>query len=64
MKVSPDQALMIGDSASDILAAHQAGVRSIGVGWATKGAAQLQSAKATYMISRMDELMALIPKIV
>ena len=64
LQVPADQALMIGDSASDILAAHQAGVRSVGVGWATKGTAQLHSANVTYMISRMDELITLIPQLV
>ncbi len=63
LQVIPENALMVGDSVSDIVAAQRAGVRSIGVGWATKGASSLQNAGATYMIYSMDQLITLIQTI-
>lgn len=58
--VPASEALMVGDSQYDILAARDAGVPSVGVGWSLKGEEHLRRFDPTYLIHDMREL----PKIV
>jgi pyrophosphatase PpaX len=58
--VRPEEAVMVGDSHYDILAAHRAGVRAVGVSWSLKGEAFLRRYGADWIIRDMRELPALV----
>jgi len=51
---------MVGDSASDIRAAQEAGVKSIAVSWGHQGADRLALAGPDYLVHAPGELLALI----
>jgi pyrophosphatase PpaX len=53
-------ALMIGDSQFDLLAAQQAGVDAIGVGWSLKGEQHLRQFPPVTIIHEMQELLSII----
>jgi phosphoglycolate phosphatase len=55
---------MVGDSASDIRAAKEAGVKSIAVSWGHQSAETLIRAKPDYLVHTPEELHKLINKIV
>jgi pyrophosphatase PpaX len=57
---SPEHALMVGDSQYDLLAARDAGVRSVGVAWSLQGEAWLSQFNPTYMIESMLDLLAIV----
>ncbi|RAL24510.1 pyrophosphatase PpaX [Thermoflavimicrobium daqui] len=65
LKASPEQALMVGDSRYDLLAAERAGVDSVAVGWSLHFD-ELKSYRPTYIIQDMQELLDIveIPKVV
>lgn len=54
------RALMVGDSPFDIQAAHEAGVRSVAVGWSLKGEDELRRFAPHMFIRDMRELLAII----
>jgi pyrophosphatase PpaX len=53
-------ALMIGDSQFDLLAAQQAGVDAVGVGWSLKGENHLRQFPPVTIIHDMQDLLAII----
>lgn len=53
----PTQAIMIGDSVSDILAGKNAGMQTCAVGWVTRNKKQLMETNPDLIIYRMDELL-------
>lgn len=53
---SPEEALMIGDSPSDIESGRRAGTKTIGVSWSIKGEAMIREANPDYVIHDMYEL--------
>ncbi|KQL55710.1 MULTISPECIES: pyrophosphatase PpaX [Bacillaceae] len=55
-----EEAIMVGDNSHDILAAKNAGIISVGVGWALKGEAFLKSFEPDYIIQSMDHLLAIV----
>ncbi|MGY6587593.1 MAG: phosphoglycolate phosphatase [Wenzhouxiangella sp.] len=55
--VSPGQAVMVGDSEADILAARQAGCRAVLVRWGYAGAAPINDWQADAIIDRPDALL-------
>ncbi|WJH35740.1 pyrophosphatase PpaX [Paenibacillus aurantius] len=55
----PERTLMVGDSSYDLLAARNAGVRSVGVAWSMKGEAYLKEFDPDYLIHDMRELLAI-----
>jgi len=57
---APENAVMVGDSEPDILAAKNAGVKSIAVTYGFRSRAQLELLKPDLMIDRADELIELI----
>jgi phosphoglycolate phosphatase len=50
---------MLGDSVSDVLAAQQAGVRSIAVAWGHQSVARLAAAAPDYLVRAPGELLAI-----
>ncbi len=62
LHAEPSQTMMVGDSISDIQAAQNAGVVSVGVSWSIKGRAALESAEPDYIIDDMGELLDIIHK--
>jgi len=56
LKSDPDKVIMVGDSASDILAANAAGIKSIAVDYGYPQGQDLISLGASAWISSMDEL--------
>ncbi|MFB4210421.1 pyrophosphatase PpaX [Shouchella sp. JSM 1781072] len=54
---SPEEAIMVGDNSHDVLAGQRAGTISVGVGWALKGEAYLQSFNPDFIIHSMDDLL-------
>lgn len=57
---SPDCALMIGDSVSDIAAGQRAGTYTAGVSWSIKGADALLRQRPHYMLARMPQLLGIL----
>jgi phosphoglycolate phosphatase len=49
--------VFIGDTDIDIITAHNAGMRSIGVTWGFRSADELRAAGATHVIDRPLELL-------
>jgi phosphoglycolate phosphatase len=62
--VSAGEAVMIGDSEADILAAQGAGVRSIAVGYSYQTLESLSRHNPTYMVQTVDDLHTLIKTLV
>ncbi len=58
--VTPDQALHVGDTASDIKAARAAGVGAVGVSWGFRTRDELIEAGAERVIDHPSELLALL----
>jgi HAD superfamily hydrolase (TIGR01509 family) len=56
--VGPQEALMIGDSISDIKASHAAGVRIASVVWDTFDLARVQAANPDCLFRTVDEMMS------
>jgi len=56
----PDEVMMVGDNSHDIESAQNAGVLSVGVGWAHKGAEYLQAYSPDYLISEPRELVDIV----
>lgn len=57
---TPDEALHVGDSAIDVLAARAAGIRSVGVSWGFRSREELAEAGADAIIDRPDGLLNLL----
>ncbi len=57
-----DKALMIGDNASDILSAKNAGILSAGVKWTIKNLKVLQDVNPDYILESMDDLFWIVNK--
>jgi len=60
MKADPATTIMVGDSKADLLAARDAGVRSVAVGWTIKRRDELEACRPDYWIEDMRELPALV----
>jgi phosphoglycolate phosphatase len=59
LKVRPDRAVMIGDSANDVAAAHAAGIRACAVGYGLGDAEELHRSGPDWTIKRPEELITL-----
>lgn len=62
MDVDPSQCVYIGDSPSDALAAHAAGMPSIGVAWGSHSVDSIKEAPFMQICANVDELVKLLPK--
>lgn len=58
--LEPSEAIMVGDNSHDIHSAQNAGVLSVGVGWALRGADYLKNFAPDYIIKDADELVKII----
>ncbi len=58
--VSAGNTIYIGDSDVDVMTAHNAGLKAVGVTWGFRGRGVLESAGADYIIDRPEELDRLI----
>ena len=56
----PERAVMIGDSAADVLAGRAAGVKTIGVTWGSPDHHELNASAPDYTVSTVEELSALL----
>ena len=56
----PSEALHVGDTATDMQLAHNAGVESVGVLWGYRPLGELQEAGADYIIRTPEELLGLV----
>lgn len=56
---SPEQTILVGDSHYDVMAAHRAGIRAVGVAWSLKGSGILSEHGADWIIEDMRELPAI-----
>ena len=56
----PAEALHVGDTATDMQLAHNAGVESVGVLWGYRPLEELQEAGADYIIREPEELLGLL----
>ncbi len=60
LKLKPGDILYVGDTATDMETACRAGMDAVGVLWGFRTAKELESAGARYLISRPEELPALM----
>jgi len=62
LHAKPEEALMIGDSMFDILCAHNAGVKSVLVGWAIAVTEEDKTgpSRPTYIVEQADEILSLL----
>jgi len=60
MKISPTEAILVGDSAVDIETADQANIRSVGAAWGFRGREALTKHNADIIIDQPDELLNLL----
>ncbi|MHA6260740.1 pyrophosphatase PpaX [Sporosarcina sp. CAU 1771] len=58
--VSKEEALMVGDNYHDILGGQNAGVRTVGVAWALKGEAYLQTFNPDFMLHHISDILAIV----
>jgi pyrophosphatase PpaX len=57
---NPETALMVGDSQYDLLAARDAGVRSVGVAWSLQGESSLRKFNPAFMLQDMRDLLEIV----
>jgi len=57
---TPDRSIMVGDTASDVMAAKSAGLRSVGVTFGFYSAADYKACPPDYVIDDLSELPALV----
>ncbi|HZG55286.1 pyrophosphatase PpaX [Paenibacillus sp.] len=62
MGAAPEETLMVGDSAGDLLAARAAGVRSAAVAWSIKSKEDLMRCEPDYWIEDIRELPAIVSR--
>ncbi|MDZ5711518.1 pyrophosphatase PpaX [Jeotgalibacillus haloalkalitolerans] len=55
-----DQAIMVGDNHHDIEGGQNAGTRTAGVAWTSKGKAHLETYKPDFMLEEMSDLLKVI----
>ncbi len=60
LDANPDQALMVGDSRFDLLAAQKAKVSSVFVKWSLHPLDSIEELSPTYIIEEMKELLSLV----
>ncbi|CUH96034.1 hypothetical protein P22_2122 [Propionispora sp. 2/2-37] len=60
MKLEPQEIVYIGDSKTDMVTAHNAGMDSIGVLWGFRDEAELKQYHATYLVKRPQEIYDII----
>jgi len=58
--LQPEECLMVGDNSHDINSAKAAGVKSVAVGWALKGANYLKTFAPDYIIEEAKDLLEII----
>lgn len=62
-QTNAQQAIMIGDNTSDILAGKNAGVYTIGVNWSPKGTKEVEALKPDMMINQMKEIIEFVERV-
>ena len=60
MGVKPSQCLFVGDSDVDIKTAQNAGMRSVGVCWGYRGQEVLETAGATFIIKKPEDVCEIV----
>lgn len=61
-QLDQDECLMVGDNSHDIECAHHAGIKSVGVSWAIRGADYLKKYHPTYIINEASDLLNIVKK--
>jgi len=61
--LSADECFMVGDNYHDILAGHNAGMKSVAVGWALKGVDYLKTFKPDYIMEEANDIFEIMDKI-
>jgi pyrophosphatase PpaX len=56
----PENAIMVGDSPSDIESGRRAGTKTVGVAWSIKGEAMIREANPDYVVDDMQDLLAIL----
>lgn len=62
LNLKPEEVMMVGDNSHDIECANNALVKSVGVGWALRGADYLHSFNPTYIISTTSDLVEIVKR--
>lgn len=57
---TPEQCLYVGDSDTDVLTAHNAGVRCAGAIWGFRGEEELKAADADFLLQNPEDLIELL----
>ena len=60
LKVSPENAYLVGDGDTDVLTAKAAGIRSVAALWGNRTEAQLKKAGATVFAERPSDILKII----
>lgn len=59
LKLAPEQILFVGDTAVDIETGRQAGMNTVGVTWGFRSKAEIEKAKADYIIDQPYDLLTI-----
>ncbi len=62
-ELSCTKAVYVGDNISDILAAKNAHVYSVGVNWTPKGTKEIEELHPDFMLNQMDELIEFVERV-
>jgi len=60
MAVKPAETIYVGDSGADVLTAHNAGIKVIGVAWGFREAVHLQEVGADYIADSPDDILSVV----
>ena len=60
LEAKPEEAVMVGDSPSDIEAGKNAGTKTVAVAWSIKGVEMLQKVNPDYIIDNMKDMLSIV----
>jgi len=60
---APEEAIMVGDSPSDVMAGHNAGTKTVAVSWAIKGVQVFDEVHPDFIIDDMSEMLGIVDEL-
>ncbi|MGV3489307.1 MAG: pyrophosphatase PpaX [Tuberibacillus sp.] len=63
LEAKPEEAVMVGDSPSDVEAGHRAGTKTVAVSWAIKGVGAFDDVHPDFIIDDMSEMLGVVEQL-